>query len=278
MDITFEQFQHSCPASAMPDNSIFESISGYVDFARVEAVGILTLEIFDRLDTVEPSDPDYDVLQQLSRDTVSYICSSAFWAAVPQLDLVLTSTGFGVVSNQNVAPASYSRVEALRTALRLNLLARLDSMISTLRSLEQWHDSAPCREYFRTLFWRSDQIRIVAGPLATRDDLTSNMPRIANAELQVAQIISPEQLALLRRLEATDKATPIQSMAIQHCRSFVVACLCDPNAIELHRRILLGFVESHPDEFAIYHSSQTYKANHFEPYRNEKDDSCFFFG
>lgn len=37
--------------------------------------------------------------------------------AVPQLDLILTPNGFGIVSNQNIAPASKERIERLLLSL-----------------------------------------------------------------------------------------------------------------------------------------------------------------
>ena len=38
------------------------------------------------------------------------VVNEAFMRAVPSLDLVLTPNGFGIVSNQNVAPASRDRI------------------------------------------------------------------------------------------------------------------------------------------------------------------------
>lgn len=278
MDITFEDFRRSCPASSMPDETVFESITEYFETAKNAAVKLMSPMVFERLDSVEPSDADFDTMQQLRADSVAFICSLAFYEAVPQIDLVLTPNGFGVVSNQNLAPASADRVEKLRTELRRTVCARLDSMLSYLRLVESWHGSQSCLRYFDTLFWHSDHIKVIAGALATRDDLVAAHGKISTAELKVAQLISPEQLAELRRLEATAKASPTQSMAIQFCRNYVVALLCDHNSLELHRRTLLGFVEQFPDVFRLYHSSQTYRANHFEHYQNEKDASCFFFG
>lgn len=278
MDISFDDFRRTCPASALPDEALFEAIGVFVENAKSQAASIVTLPIYNKFDKEWPTDKDYDIIMQLRVDTVGYICTLAFWNAVPSLDLVLTATGFGVVSNQNVAPASADRVEKLRTSLRRSSLSYLDSMISTLRFLESWSGSAAQLRFFSSLFWHSDQIKPIAGALATRDDLVAKQGEIKTAELKVAELISPEQLAQLRILESTGKATSIQSMAISFCRAYVIALLCDPNSLELHRRTLLGFVEAHPDEFKLYHTSQTYKANHFEPYRNEKDDSCFFFG
>lgn len=47
----------------------------------------------------------------------SYVANMSYWKAVPNLDLILTPNGFGIVSNDNVAPASKERVAALRESL-----------------------------------------------------------------------------------------------------------------------------------------------------------------
>ena len=46
------------------------------------------------------------------------VYATAAYNALPTLDLVATPNGFGVVSNQNIAPASKERVAALRESLR----------------------------------------------------------------------------------------------------------------------------------------------------------------
>ena len=46
------------------------------------------------------------------------VYATAAYRALPTLDLVATQNGFGVVSNNNIAPASKERVAALRESLR----------------------------------------------------------------------------------------------------------------------------------------------------------------
>ncbi|MGN1307089.1 MAG: DUF6712 family protein, partial [Faecousia sp.] len=46
------------------------------------------------------------------------VYATAAYRALPTLDLVATPNGFGVVSNNNIAPASKERVAALRESLR----------------------------------------------------------------------------------------------------------------------------------------------------------------
>lgn len=279
MEITFDDFTRCCPASVTPDKAIYESISVFFETGKSEAGYIITPEIFAELENGWAEDKESDYKERLRAVTVAYICNRAFEDAIPSLDLVLTATGFGVVSNQNVAPASAERVAKLRQSVRQSALTWLDSMLSALRHIKAWAGSVPQRQFFQTLFWRSEQARPFCGSPCTRDDLVAKLGAITAAEVDLARYISPEQLDVLHKAEACATATTAEDMAISLCRSYVIATLCDSaSSVASARRILLSFIEEHPDDFAAYRNSQTYKANHFEPYRNEKDDSCFFFG
>lgn len=63
-------------------------------------------------------------------------CLALAWFAlaesVPFLDLVLTSTGFGIVSNPNIAPASTERVKALANAAMQAAIAATNDMLTYL--------------------------------------------------------------------------------------------------------------------------------------------------
>lgn len=60
------------------------------------------------------------------------VAAEAFRAAVPALDLILTNNGFGIVSNQSVAPASKDRVAALIAALVEERDSAVEHMARTL--------------------------------------------------------------------------------------------------------------------------------------------------
>ena len=40
----------------------------------------------------------------------------------------------------------------------------------------------------------------------------------------------------------------------------------------------VNLLEGHTDKFQIYAESEAYKVKHFERYKNEKDDTTYFFG
>lgn len=68
------------------------------------------------------------------------IANLAYLEATPFLDLVSTKTGFGVVSNQNIAPASQQRVDSFKKAC---LNAAHDYIDQSLQFLELVHEDYP---------------------------------------------------------------------------------------------------------------------------------------
>lgn len=63
---------------------------------------------------------------------------AAFLASIPELDVVLTDAGFGVVSNQDMAPASKERVAALTAALQKRLDESKDRLVTFLMKAEAY--------------------------------------------------------------------------------------------------------------------------------------------
>ena len=78
--------------------------------------------------------------------------AEAMLHAIPQLDLVLTPNGFGIVSNSNVSPASKERVERLLTALEKMRDDTLQVLLPLLAAEAAWTDTTPC-QYFQSVLY-----------------------------------------------------------------------------------------------------------------------------
>lgn len=280
MKITYEDFVGVCPSAMTPETSVFDSLGVYLASHETLTRIIVTPAIYDGLDAVENDlqNPDYDRLVRLRNVVIRYICASAYHVAIPQLDLVLTPTGFGVVSNQNVAPASADRVRELRNEIHRLEMSSLDEMIDLLRHFDGWHASAYGAIFIQSLFWRAEHVRHFGVPNPTRADLMERQPDIRDAQMQMECIISPELVKALIKAEATASATAMQTAAITLCRAFTVAWCRHDGSWHQHARTLLAAVENSLDDFPEYRDSQTYKAHHFKRYENAQDDPCFFFG
>jgi hypothetical protein len=81
------------------------------------------------VDQVADGSADEDFIAELAMP----LANLTYLLSIPFFNLVLTNTGFGVVSNQNVAPASVERVKDLKEAC---LQAANDGMDKLLKYLE----------------------------------------------------------------------------------------------------------------------------------------------
>ncbi len=281
MTITDKIFQHFCSTATAPVGyGMIDYVAGAVESAKGALLGLLGLRLYQKI-----GDLDLEALDETGGDMAlqamayRYVCMLAMWNAIPQLDLTLSGTGFGVVSNQNLAPASRERVAALREAMRKGWEDALDGLLELLRGDARWCDTAMAKQYFSHLVWHAEQLRHMGVAEPHRTDLRQMQPLLSRAEMRVQQLIGPEQYfelcdAVRRRTE-----TSAQLMAIGLCVGLIAALAAGSMAdCELAKMALLRGLESDLDSFPAYRDSRAYEANHYRPYENRGDDPCYFFG
>ena len=78
--------------------------------------------------------------------------AEAMLHAVPQLDLILTPNGFGIVSNQNVIPASKERIERLLLSLEKQRDDALAVILTMLPDAHHWTASEQFNYFAATMF------------------------------------------------------------------------------------------------------------------------------
>lgn len=97
----------------------------------------------ERLELREASD------QQLLTRCQRIIAADALLRSIPELDLILTDAGFGVVSNQSFAPASRDRVQNLMNALQSKADEGRDRLVTYLLRTEQYDNWRGSEEFAR---------------------------------------------------------------------------------------------------------------------------------
>lgn len=204
------------------------------------------------------------------------------YMAVPMLDLVLTPTGFGVVSNQNVAPASRDRVEKLRESLRQGADNELYRLLSGMRTVNGWSDSCMAREFINRLMWNPMQYRnngiTLDGRSVYREEMGKLSAQMSHAESHVCSIISDDLYAelVLQERRGTLDRDPYLTTAVK-ARSVIAAHIMHhPESIKLDLD-LQRYVEKHAEELPEYRCSTLYAAIHFEVSDNEREDSTYFW-
>ena len=254
----------------MPDESLFERISGHLDEGESAAKRLLGEGIY----AVRNEDP---ALRNLS-DRLSAL--TAYKNAIAHLDLVLTENGFGVVSNTNVAPASSERVNRLREQVQFSLDDSIDDLLDYLRGNERWVKTGTALGVFRSLAWNGRQQLTYFGVAnGHRTTLEGFRPKITAAEAKIKHCISPEFFDELCDAVRLRTATTEEETAIHKILMTIGADVTgDESTARFHVKKLVEWLDDNIRTFTTYANSTAYAANTFEPYKNEKDDPCYFFG
>lgn len=272
MTIDITDFNTHLPALRTPGGEVFEKMQDALHAA------CLDLEPYE---TYCAEDGGLPAL--LTR----HACVTAAWEAVPALDLVATPTGFGIVSNQNTAPASKERVAALREKLRRDKTLSWESLVTALMEKTTWRDTAACRDlvfcnllYLPCLMRRHGVVAEGGGEVyeEERAALTTSLALAAD---YLESIVSPalhERLSLLQRDEKN--MTPAEFALINRSRQLLCARIMRRPPRDIHRltRSLLDVLRRCADEFPEYTSSAECAAQAAMPYSNSREHPTFFFG
>lgn len=218
--------------------------------------------------------------EDITIEVERFVCTDAFYDAMPGLDLVLTATGFGIVNNQNLSPASKDRVDTLRKSVRQCADDALDALIDKLTGDKVWAESAYARLLINSLFYTGNHLRNYAGkPDAHRLQLLELRPVIAEAEEIIRRRISAVMFVHLLNQIRLDEFSDFEQVLITTLRNAVGFFINKQGAaFKNELEVAVNLMENNLGEYPVYRESEAYRVNHFEYYKNEKDDSCYFFG
>lgn len=275
MEIIIERtdFERAVPAFRSPTPEVWNKVQRYVEGCTAN---------WQALITTDATLPDH-----VAASLATAICLRAAYDAVPQMDLVLTPTGFGIVSNQNTAPASRERVDALRLQLRRDACQLEDGVLLYLAA----HNlMTMLRSRAGTLLWTPSLctlygVRTPEGGEVLREEFDAMATTLHAASARVVDVISPElYAALVTRQYAADAAptpdtTPAAyAEALLMARQLMAAHVMHGRGIADHTRHIINFIETHADQLDEYRLSPTYQARHTTQYENKQTDPSFFFG
>lgn len=205
--------------------------------------------------------------------------------AIPSLDLILTPNGFGIVSNQNIAPASRDRVDRLIGSIEMQ---RDDAIILLQKSLfkrADWQQSEVFGYWAQTLLPNISvchQLQIREHRFVSYRVL---VPRIIQIEDELAHsFISPELLAYLHtyqfgigyaRLSPAEQSG--RAYVLTHLQAEIVSQLSGQPMRHRYMSDLVNVIRSQPDIFPLWHHSDT--ARLFNPpiFQNKKEAQGYFF-
>lgn len=258
---------------------LFDKLSPYLDVAESWLIENVTGQTV--LDKIADGDRDTRFV-----NVAMVIVSHAFAMAVPSLDLVLTPNGFGVVSSNNVAPASKERVERLINSLHVIKSQCLTSLLPMLRTDVDWHNSEQCRWLAKSIIQDLNLATKYGNKNGPYENCDTNRwgvfltlrQKAYDKEQEIANgWISPQLMARLCKCEATAS----YSNEIRSLISLVKGVVCTAfNTGVLNRKLLddaVTYIRAFPDLFPEWHNSETAKL--FAPpiFENEKKSGGYFF-
>lgn len=272
--ITKEVFESYVPAAKMPERNSTVYNRLQQQFVAAYAMMIRTL--------VSPQcEAVLDTNDRLKNLAIPLVCIDAFVRTCRSLDLVLTATGFGIVSTESTAPASKSRVDALVEQLSLEELDLIDEMIQELMNVEGWGLTEQAQMRVATFFYRPAQMRLTTLKLTT-DNWQLALGRATTASALLRNEISDEYMDELLMKIRTATLGNEDIIIVQKCVTFMADFigLYDirggiPN--ELLLRQVVHQLETYRESYPTYNSSTLYARRHAERYRNKKEDPTFFF-
>ena len=207
----------------------------------------------------------------------------AFMRAVPSLDLVLTPNGFGIVSNQNVAPASPHRITRLIASLETSRDIAIEQLIHNLFLNSTW-SASPIRGWFNASLFPNINLANLCGFTEHRwANYLGLRSKAIDIEQRLAEeYISPEQLAVFRgevmsMLSDLTVATSHHFRVIEQLRQIVVTVLHGNPVPVTSLRDIVDLMRKNETSFPHFRNSDTYKL--FEPpvFENKKKANGYWF-
>lgn len=214
------------------------------------------------------------------------VVAEAMLHAVPQLDLVLTPNGFGVVSNTNIAPASKERVERLLLSLEKMRDDTLAVLLPLLTQEVAWATSDPCLYFEQTLYpWLALPRKIGSTDHAWLHYQELHSKLIAIEERLAHDFFSCELLNVLRKANLHNDwentaSAPHYRSAWQHIFAIVLFMLREEEANPPFASCIevVNSLRNAPD--AVFHewkNSEVAKLFENHGYKNLKKSGGFWF-
>lgn len=270
MEITKEDFENAILVTTSSQSEVFDSVEPHF------------VEVYERLQQQflgYAGEAALESNERLTSAVVRAVCLGAFLEVVRHLDLVLTPTGFGVVANSEVSPASAARVEALVEQCRVAYFKAEGDMITWLATVEEWGSSLQAKCCLTLLVYSIEQYAFQVKQELSSKQWKDKLSALYEADGVMRRVISDEQMDDLLEMErgAKDKDDTAVELIfkVRRCMIFLAEGLLTAYSTE-HGR-LLRYLDANLDKFKLYADSSAYKANHFKEFKNGKEKPAFIF-
>ena len=272
LEITKNDFEKAVPSAQEPTGTIFAVLEDAID----NEVAIIESQVLGDVgaQAVEAG-TDTALVQTVKR----LACVRAFMNEMRSLDLVLTPTGFGVVSTNDTVPASKQRVDALDGQLRRSERLLLGSLLDRLFRVSGWNQQPQRQWNVQTLFFCIQQLERFAGINHPKpEDWDTNYPDIMAADAFLRKHLGNAYMDELLAQMTAHSLTVANGFIVMICQQYIGACNAQNARMreETYMR-MINRMEADLDQYPTYADGEGYRLNHFKPYENHAEDSAFHF-
>ncbi len=206
------------------------------------------------------------------------IVCEALRNAVPSLDLVLTPNGFGVVSNQNIAPASKERVARLINSFTAQRDDLLEVFIPMLVGASKWKESKQYRFFSATLFPNINLATLCGFNSNRLEKYLELREQVIGIEASLAEeFVSPELMNELRKSVIDGNSNEDIAAVIRGIKSQVVDVLKDGIISTRRMMDIVNIIRNNPNDFPQWHNSATAKLFSPPKFTNKKENKGYWF-
>ena len=212
---------------------------------------------------------DDNVIKHIAAQAV---VSEAFRKAVPSLDLVLTPNGFGIVSNNNVVPASKERIARLMQSLEKTRDDALELLIPKLSGASKWTSSTQCDWFRSTLF----QDLSVVAEMGITEHRWEKYIELRNQIIGIEESLAEEFFSRKQMYEwringdKTDPVLPLVKVEIVN--------ILKGNPIRMKNMMdCVNYIRNNPDQYPVWHNSETAKLFNPPKFENKKISRGYWF-
>lgn len=269
-----EQFVSIIPTATGTE---WSSIEPFLISADAEIQNTLTgADLYNYIETLTYSNSIAARLREL-------IALTAYKNAIPFADLIQTPNGFGVVSNNNQAPASKERVERLIEQCKFLIDKTTDALISdipfTPAALTEWTKFGKFKTLTNCLFWTGSDFSDYSES-RTREDFLKVKSKILTAQKnELNEVIGTGYVNELIDKLRTNGITDKDKVVLENCKialgNFVQN---QEDEAEECLENLLNIIVDDIVSYPTYGASKQNAVRISEKYANKQADTTFFFG
>ena len=227
------------------------------------------------------------------------VYATAAYNALPTLDLVATPNGFGVVSNQNIAPASKERVAAFRESLRQYKSDCKDQCLeryyqASIKGLTEHRENDETNSWivipedtilrsgviYSATVARENGITMPDGQPVYEEEMRRLEYKLASAEYNIKKLISRKQF--YNEMSVSAFGQKLALMLRRLAAMYVMQA--DRRAVKDYENEILDFMEEPYNDipaesrYEYYHASaQRELRKNPVRYENRKEDPTYFF-